>query len=116
LPPVLCEAAGYTGGQRYVALWWTPLGDEMVLSDGTTTAGGWRPAWLALREHPLGQALLAPYRLGDSGTDAEHHLLADRWHSTLHVGLAVDVDQLLATSHPSSTRSSECSAPTALGS
>jgi len=67
-------------GQRYLALWWTPLGDELMLSDGTTTSTGWWLAWLALREHPLGQAILGPYGLGDSET--AEHVLAERWDST----------------------------------
>ena len=41
--------------------------------------------------------LLEPYRLGSSDAKAEHWLLFDRWQSTLDVGLARDVRQLLVT-------------------
>ena len=97
LPPMLCEAVGYSHGGRYVALYWTAAGDELVYSDGSTTAtGNWRP-WRTLTDHALGLALLGPYRLGDSKREADHWLLADRWESTLDVGLADDVDALLAS-------------------
>ncbi len=97
LPPALCEAAGYTGGGRYVAMWWTPLGDELMLCDGESTCTGWWPAWTTLAQHPLGQALFSPYELGTSDSEALHWLLADRLQGTLHVGLALEVRQLLAT-------------------
>jgi hypothetical protein len=97
LPPVLCEAAGYTRSARYVALYWTPFGDGLMYTDGELTATGSWPAWSTLCAHQLGRALLAPYRLGSSESDAEQWLLANRWQHTLDVGLALDVRQLLAT-------------------
>jgi hypothetical protein len=72
-------------------------GDELAYSDATITASGYWPAWLAFCEHPLGRVLLEPYRLGSSDAEAEHWLLVDRWQSTLDVGLARDVRQLLVT-------------------
>ncbi len=97
LPPALCHAAGYDGGARYLAMWWTPLGDELLLADGEVTFTGWWPAWTTLVGHPLGRVILSPYELGSSDSDATHWLLADRFQDTLHVGLALDVRQLLAT-------------------
>ena len=38
-----------------------------------------------------------PYRLGDADDEGEHRLLVDRYLGTLDVGLARDVEQLLAT-------------------
>ena len=40
---------------------------------------------------------LEPYQLGDSEDEGEHRLLVDRYLGTLDIGLARDVEQLLAT-------------------
>ena len=96
-PPQLIELSGYTGGGRLVALWWSPFGDELMICDGTLTeTGRWR-GWLCFSEHPLARLFLEPYRLGDSDDEGEHRLLVDRYLGTLDVGLARDVEQLLAT-------------------
>src|SRR5664279_5601511 len=96
-PPQLIELSGYTGGGRLVALWWSRFGDELMICDGTLTeTGRWR-GWLCFSEHPLARLFLEPYRLGDSDDEGEHRLLVDRYLGTLDVGLARDVEQLLAT-------------------
>ena len=96
-PPQLIELSGYTGGSRLVALWWSPRGEELMISDGTLSeTGRWR-GWLCFSGHPLAHLFLEPYRLGDSDDEGEHRLLVDRYLGTLDVGLARDVEQLLAT-------------------
>jgi hypothetical protein len=96
-PPQLIELSGYTGGARLIALWWSPFGDELMISDGTLTEiGRWR-GWLCFCQHPLTCLFLESYRLGDSDDEGEHRLLVDRYLGTLDVGLACDVEQLLAT-------------------
>jgi len=96
-PSQLIELSGYTGGARLVALWWSPVGDELMISDGTLTeTGRWR-GWLCFSGHPLARLFLEPYRLGDSEDENEHQLLVDRYLGTLDVGLSRDVEQLLAT-------------------
>jgi hypothetical protein len=96
-PPQLVELSGYTGGARLIALWWSPFGDELTISDGgVTEAGRWR-GWLCFCQHPLACLFLEPYRLGDPDDEGEHRLLVDRYLGTLEVGLARDVEQLLAT-------------------
>jgi hypothetical protein len=96
-PPQLIELAGYTGAGRLVALWWSPCGDELMISDGAVTeTGRWR-GWVCFCEHPLVGLFLEPYRLGDADAEGEHRLLVDRYLGTLEVGLARDVEQLLAT-------------------
>ncbi len=96
-PPQLIELSGYTGGARLVALWWSPFGEELMISDGTLTeTGRWR-GWLCFCQHPLAHVFLEPYRLGDSDDEGEHRLLVDRYLGTLDIGLARDVEQLLAT-------------------
>lgn len=95
-PPQLVELSGYGGSGRLIALWWSPLGDELMFSDGTLTATGNLRGWLCFCEHPLVRMFLEPYRLGFSD-EAEHWLLVDRYLGTLDVGLVRDVEQLLAT-------------------
>ena len=94
LPPMLLDAAGYTGGARYVALFWMPYGDELMLADGQITATGWWPAFTTLAHHPLGQIILGPFELGLSDSEAAHWLLADRLAGTL------DVPPAAAACHP----------------
>ncbi len=96
-PPQLVELSGYDGPGRLIALWWSPVGDQLMFSDGTLTAtGNWR-GWRRFCEHPLVHVFLETYQLGDSETGAKHRLLVDRYLGTLDVGLAGDVEQLLAT-------------------
>jgi hypothetical protein len=96
-PQQLVELSGYPGGGRLVALWWSPFGDELMVCDGTVSmTGRWR-GWLCFTGHPLVRVFLDPYRLGDSECEGEHRLLVDRYLGTLDVGLALDVEQLLAT-------------------
>ncbi|HEV7805423.1 MAG TPA: hypothetical protein VGO80_06380 [Solirubrobacteraceae bacterium] len=108
LPDMLLSAVGYDGGARYVALRWSGgSGGDVLWTDGAMTTTGWWPPWrLLIREHVLGRAMFASYDLGDlhedPGAPAPHWLLADRWEHTLHVGLARDVQQFLAT-QPSTT-------------
>jgi hypothetical protein len=95
--PHLIELSGYTGAGRLVALWWSPYGDELMISDGAVSeTGRWR-GWLCFCGHPLVGLFLEPYRLGDAEDEGEHRLLVDRYLGTLEVGLARDVEQLLAT-------------------
>ena len=103
LPDMLLGAVGYDGDARYVALRWSGGGGgDVLLTDGPVTTTGWWPPWrLLVREHPLGRVMFDSYDLGDLQDDpgilAPHWLLADRWEHTLHVGLARDVQQFLAT-------------------
>src|SRR6516164_6554222 len=57
-PAQLVELSGYDGAGRLLALWWSPFGDELMVSDGAlTTTGHWR-GWLCFCEHPLGRLFL----------------------------------------------------------
>ena len=113
LPPTLLHAAGYRGGARYVALFWMPYGDELMLCDGAVTSTGWWPAWTTLAQHPLGRVILGPYELGSSETEAVHWLLADRHDATLEVGAERDVRQFLATQPSELSAAVGSSAPSA---
>lgn len=101
-PPMLLEAIGYELGARYIGVGGSAAERGALLwADGTTTGSAWWPAWLTLTlDHPLGQAVFGPYDFGDPyespAADAAHWLLVDDWEGTLQVGLARDVEALLA--------------------
>ena len=40
VPPMLSDAIGYTGKERFVAFQWTPYGDEVEFADGRIMATG----------------------------------------------------------------------------
>jgi hypothetical protein len=70
------RAFGYDGEARYVALYWTSVGDEAVYDDGQVSGdGNWR-LFLTLRhENP---ELDQRHNVWDSDAEAEYWLLLDR--------------------------------------
>ena len=70
------RAFGYDGDARYVAFYWTSLGDEAMYDDGRVAGdGNWR-LFLTLRyQHP---ELDRRYNVGYSNLEADHWLLLDR--------------------------------------
>ncbi len=94
-PPTLLEAVGYHGEAQYVALYWTPYGDELMLYDGVVSRDGNWQAWLTFTDHRLTRAVLAGYQLGSSEAEAEHWLVVDRATGQMSVGLPDDVTRLL---------------------
>ena len=70
------QAFGYDGEARYVAFYWTPVGDEAVYDDGQVSGHGNWQMFLTLRhQHP---ELDRRYNLGSSDGEADHWLLLDR--------------------------------------
>ena len=70
------RAFGYDGDARYVAIYWSSLGDEAMYDDGRVAGdGNWR-LFLTLRyQHP---ELDRRYNVGYSDLEADHWLLLDR--------------------------------------
>jgi WD40 repeat protein len=95
-PAQLVELSHYRGDRRWIALWSSAAGDELVVSDGVFTVTARLHGWSCFCAHPLVGVFLEPYRLGQTNDQGEHRLLVDRYLADLHVGLAEDVDQLLA--------------------
>jgi hypothetical protein len=60
-PAHLVELAGYDGNGRLVALWWTPLSDELMLADGTITAPGSCRGWAVLLRTPARPSASEPF-------------------------------------------------------
>jgi len=85
-PPMLGKAVGYDGEARFYGLYWSPAGDELVVSDGRTTAvGGNWTAWHVFIHHQVMQLDRPEYRLGNSEEEAEHCLVVDRASQVLYL-------------------------------
>jgi len=95
-PPQLVELSHYRGDRRWIALWSSPAGDELIVCDGAFTITAPSHGWSCFCAHPLVGVFLEPYRLGQPYDQGEHWLVVDRYFGSLHVGLAEDVEQLLA--------------------
>jgi hypothetical protein len=96
-PTQLVELSHYRGDRRCIALWSSPVGDELIVCDGALTTTAPSHGWSCFCAHPLAGVFLDPYQLGQTNDQGEHRLLVDRYLASLHVGLAEDVKQLLAT-------------------
>jgi hypothetical protein len=67
---------GYDGDARYVAFYWTPVGDEALYDDGQVSGNGnWRLYLILRYQHP---ELDRRYNVGHSNLEADHWLLLDR--------------------------------------
>lgn len=94
-PPQLLEAVGCHTARRFVALYWTPFGDEVCWTDGEVTAtGSWHP-FLVFLHHPRAAAHLDHFDFGSSESEATHWLLVDRMDHSLRVGSVEDVAAFL---------------------
>ena len=97
--PILERAVGYPDdvGARYLSLWWEPVGDEAMLSDGsvtTTTTANWM-GYLAYIHHNAVYPHLASYNLGSSDDPARYHLLIDLVERKAYIALCRDAEKIL---------------------
>lgn len=76
VPPTLEEAICYPGSERYVALWWTRCGEDIVYDDGYRSGTGYSYGWLAFARHPAVAPILS--RLDYVDYDREDRVAADR--------------------------------------
>ncbi len=81
LPDGWLRSFGYSGGRRFVALFWEPCGDEASYDDGMSSAIGMSDNWLFLGfiRQPQVRQWLDQNRLdlGSSDESAQHWLIAD---------------------------------------
>jgi hypothetical protein len=100
LPPDLTETFGYRGDARFVGFFWSPLGDQLVATDGVNsgTAQSW--AYLGYRRHKAVFPLLAPFDLGSSEEDGTHMLLIDREMNQASIAPVGEARDFLARQHP----------------
>jgi len=91
---------GYKGSARYLAVYWTPCGDEAMYADGQVSGTAHWPvyqelirqyraaiteAMLASRMCPPGEAWNAVCQLGSSDHEASHCLLLDLTERTISI-------------------------------
>lgn len=97
--PILEEAVGYRNEHdaRYLALWWEPCGDEVMVSDGYVTFTGHWPGYLAYIQHKVVFPQVIGFQLGSSEEPARQHLVIDLKERQAMVMPAKEADQLLAS-------------------
>jgi hypothetical protein len=97
--PILEEAVGYRNEHdaRYLALWWEPCGDEVMVSDGYVTFTGHWPGYLAYIQHKVVFPQVIGFQLGSSEKPAHQRLVIDLRDRQAMVMPAKEADQLLAS-------------------
>jgi len=101
VPPasILERAVGYQNQRnaRYLALWWEPCGDEVMVSDGMVSFTGHWPGYLTYVQHPLVAPAMANYNLGSSEDFATHRLLIDLDTRQAYVVLAAEAERIFSS-------------------
>ncbi len=101
VPParLLERAVGYTrdAGARYLALWWTALGDEVMVSDGFVTfTGNWQ-GYLAYVHYHTIYPTLRRFELGSSEEEARDRLVIDLLERKAWLGAILETEHFLAS-------------------
>ena len=96
--PILEQAVGYKNERnvRYLALWWEPCGDEVMVSDGFVTFTGNWSGYLAYVHHKKVYPCLKPYNLGSSDEPAEYHLVVDLQERKVYAAKCTEAEMVLA--------------------
>ncbi len=89
VPPTFEEAICYPGDERYVALWWSRCGEDIIYDDGYRSGTGHSFGWMAFARHRVVAPILSrldylDYDRGDHpGTE---RLLLDRYQRRFYAG------------------------------
>jgi hypothetical protein len=97
--PILERAVGYQNERcaRFLALWWEPCGDEVMVADGYVSFTGHWPGYLAYIQHRRIYPLLVGLNLGSSEESADYHLVIDLVERKAYVAPNWDADRLLTS-------------------
>ena len=97
--PLLEQAVGYQNfrNAHFLALWWEPCGDEVMVSDGLVTFTGLWSGYLAYVHHSAVYPHLDAYNLGSSDCPADYHLVIDLIQRQAFIGTGDAADKLLTT-------------------
>ena len=97
--PILERAVGYQNqhNAHYLALWWEPCGDAVMVSNGVVSFTGHWPGYLTYIQHPLVAPALINYNLGSSEDFATHRLLIDLDTRQPFEVLAAEVGRILSS-------------------
>jgi len=97
--PLLEQAVGYRNyrGAHYLAFWWEPCGDEVMVSDGLVTFTGLWPGYLAYVRHKMVHPHLTDFNLGSSECPADYHLIIDLVDRQAFVASCKVADRFQAT-------------------
>lgn len=97
LPParLFDELLGCSGNRRFFALCWSRAIRAPILNDGVFEVLGAPDPYRVWRYHPVVNAALAGYNIGDAVETADHWLLVDRQSRAIYVGDATDVMAVL---------------------
>ncbi len=104
------RAFGYRGAARWLAVWWTPAGDEALFDDGQGQATAQWVVYLDLVENriatPLEHLFINEPRgrhvLGSSDEEATHCLLLDLEQRAVYVAPITDALNFLESQYPAS--------------
>jgi hypothetical protein len=100
IPNELDRVFGYRGDARFVGFYFTPMGDDVVYTDGASSGSGQTWGYLAFKRHRAVAPHLSAYDLGSSEEDATHMLLVDREERRAAVAPVAEAREFLATQHP----------------
>jgi hypothetical protein len=97
--PLLEQAVGYRNYRdaHYLALWWEPCGDEVMVSDGLVTFTGLWPGYLAYVQHRAVHPQLVAYNLGSSEDPAEYRLVIDLEERLAFIAPCKEAERLLTS-------------------
>lgn len=100
--PVVERAIGYrpSKSKRFIALFWTPSGDEARLNDGRVEVDAYWPGYLALTDHPRIYPEIRDYNLGSSEEIADTWLVLDRKERHLYLAAIPEAKRFLQSRWP----------------
>lgn len=105
IPPNLLPALAITTPARYIALYWTPAGDEATWFDGRTGGDCNWWAYQSYFQHILilnafTDAGILPWALGSSDTDPTHWAILDTAETKLYAAPVAAAEPLLHAQWP----------------